>query len=306
VGEPENQVINYAINNGGIVTRDEALAMGMSARTISRRLASARLIGIAPGVLALPGVIHSERGLLLAAASAIGAVVSHQSAARLHGLDILDERTVSVTVPIRRTNRFHSVVIHESTDLEAVETTYVDGLPVTDPPRTLIDLASIVRRRQLADLVDQAVRMRLTTYDLVGVRLERLARRGKPGVVKLRGVLEARLDLAMEPDSTLEMRVVRVLLGGGLPLPTTQFRPPWLRHSNGRVDLAYIDNRVIVEADGRRWHNSPEAFQLDRQRDNLAQLAGWIILRFTWDDIVKRPSYVIATVRDALNRTSRA
>jgi hypothetical protein len=49
-----------------------------------------------------------------------------------------------------------------------------------------------------------------------------------------------------------------------------------------------------------------EAFQLDRQRDNLAQLAGWIILRFTWDDIVKRPSYVIATVRDALNRTSRA
>jgi hypothetical protein len=305
MAEPETRVINYAIDNGGVVTRAEALAMGMSPRTIARRIASARLIAIAPGVLALPGVIQSERSLLQAATSAIGAVVSHQSAARLHGLELRDRITVSVTVPIRRTNRFHSVVIHESTDLEASEATHIEGLPVTDPPRTLIDLAAITKRRELADLVDQTVRLRLTTYELVGVRLERLARRGKPGVVKLRRVLEARQDHPMQPDSTFEMRVIRVLIGGGLPLPATQFRPPWLRQSNGRVDLAYVEKRVIVEADSRRWHNSPEAFQLDRQRDNLAQLAGWRVLRFTWDDVVKRPSYVVTTVSDALDRTTR-
>lgn len=277
--------------------------MGMSGRTLDRRVATSRLIHIAPGILALPGVTLSESGLLRAAVAGIGAVVSHHSAVRLHGLGLRDDTTVSVTVPIRRSNRFDSVVVHESTDLEASEATFIDGHPVTDPPRTIIDMATILSRRHLGDLVDECVRNKLTTYDLIGVRLEHLARRGKPGVVKLRNVLEARHELPAETDSVLEMKVIRVLRSGGLPMPSTQFKPPWLRQSNGRVDLAYVEKRVIVEADSRRWHNSPEAFQLDRQRDNLAQLAGWTILRFTWEDVTKRPTYVVNTVREALSRT---
>ena len=50
------------------------------------------------------------------------------------------------------------------------------------------------------------------------------------------------------------------------------------------------------------WHHTPEAFQIDRERDNLAQLAGWRILRFTWKDVTERPFYVESTVRRALAR----
>ncbi len=275
----------------------------MSRRTIARRVETNHLVAITPGILALPGAVQTETGLLRAAAAGIGGVASHQSAARLHGLSVRDTLTVSVTVPVRRSNKFHSVVVHESTDLAASETTWIEGIPVTDPPRTLVDLATVVSKSELANLVDEAVRRRLTTYDAAATRLESIARKGKPGVVKLRGVLEARQSKAQETDSNFEIRVLRLLTTNGLPAPSTQFRPPWLRAINGRVDFAYVDERVLVEADSKRWHDSPEAFQRDRERDNLAQLAGWIILRFTWSDITERPSYVLATVREALERS---
>lgn len=305
MGESEDRVIDLAIQNGGIVSRDQAIALGMSIRTLARRVKTNHLVAIAPGILALPGAVQTERGLLRAAAAGIGGVASHQSAARLHGLAPRDTLTVSVTVPVRRSNRFHSVVVHESTDLAANETTWIEGIPVTDPPRTLVDLATVASKYELADLVDESVRRRLTTYDATATRLESIARKGKPGVVKLRSVLEARQSKAKETDSNLEIRVLRLLANYGLPEPSTQFRPPWLRAINGRVDFAYVEEQVIVEADSKRWHDSPEAFQRDRERDNLAQIAGWTILRFTWSDMTERPSYVAATVRAALDRSTR-
>ncbi|MDH3462373.1 MAG: endonuclease domain-containing protein, partial [Acidimicrobiia bacterium] len=213
--------------------------------------------------------------------------------------------TVAITVPIRRTHRFHSVVVHQSTDLDPAQTLTIKGIAVTDVCRTVIDLATELRPTALGDLVDQAVQLKLTGYEILRKRLEMLARRGKPGVVRLRKVLEQRSDTPVVIESVLELRLLRILTVRGLPMPDTQFRPSWLRTVSGRVDVAYVTERVIVEADSRRWHNSPEAFQADRERDNLAQLAGWTILRYTWEDVTRRPEYVAATVRGALNRSRR-
>lgn len=121
----------------------------------------------------------------------------------------------------------------------------------------------------------------------------------------MRRMLEVRLGTNHVSDSTLETKLLAVLERGDLPRPSTQYRPPWLRQMNGRVDLAYVPEQVIVEGDSRKWHGSPEAFQLDRRRDNLAQLAGWIILRFTWEDITRRSTYVVGTVREALSARRR-
>jgi hypothetical protein len=151
----------------------------------------------------------------------------------------------------------------------------------------------------LATCLDQAVRLRLTTYVEVSDLLEVLARKGKPGVTKLRRVLEARVGSNFVTDSLLETRLFEVLVEGGLPVPTTQFRPPWLRRVNGRVDLAYIEARIIVEGDSQRWHGAPEAFQIDRTRDNLAQISGWMILRFT-GMTSRRPHLVVSTIERAL------
>jgi very-short-patch-repair endonuclease len=75
---------------------------------------------------------------------------------------------------------------------------------------------------------------------------------------------------------------------------------------NGRVDFAYVDEEIILEADSRRWHLISEAFDTDRRRDIAAQLAGWIVLRFTWKMITDEPDFVVNSVRNALSMRSGA
>jgi hypothetical protein len=301
MGRADEGILAFLRSNAGVITRPEALALGMPSATLHEWVARGLLIGAGHGIYVQPGILEQERTLLRAATRALSAVVSHESAARLHGIDGLDPQRVTITVPVRRSNRFAGAIVHQLTDLTQDETTRVLGLPTTDPTRTILDLAAVLPPVLLATCLDQTVRMKLTTYERVADRLERTARRGKPGVTKLRSILGPRLGGNFVSESVLETRTLKALEDHGLPRPDTQFQPNWLKHVNGRVDLAYVDESVIVEADSQRWHGTPEAFQADRTRDNLAQLAGWIILRFTWDDITKRQTYVAATVERALS-----
>ncbi len=288
--------------SNGVITRAEAMALGMASATLTEWVRVGHIRRVGHGIYVLPGVLMEQKTLLGAATVALDAVVSHESAAWLHGLDHIDPRLVTVTVPVRRSNRFEGVVVHQSTDLTLEETTTIDRLPVTDPSRTVIDLAATTRTRTLAMILDQAVRRGLASYEGVSSRLEATARRGKPGVKRLRGVLGTRLGKPFSSDSALETKVLTLIESAGLPAPSTQFRPEWLRSVNGRIDLAYRAEQIVIECDSRRFHGSPEAFQLDRRRDNLAILAGWLPLRFTWEDVTKRPSYVVSTIRTALSQ----
>jgi very-short-patch-repair endonuclease len=69
---------------------------------------------------------------------------------------------------------------------------------------------------------------------------------------------------------------------------------------NGRVDFAYLLAKIVIEADSRRWHLTFDAFEVDKVRDNAAQIAGWIVLRITWRMIRDEPSEVVRTIREAL------
>jgi hypothetical protein len=304
MGRADQKVLTYLGSSDGVITRGTALALGMPSTTLKEWVRCGRLVKVGSGLYVLPGVLRDERTTLGAATAALNAVVSHGSAARLHRLDGLDPRRIDVTVPVRRSNRFEGVTVHQSTDLFENEITTIDGLPVTDCERTIVDLAAKLPPRLLAAVLDQAVRVKMTTYESVASRLELTARQGKPGVTKLRRVLEPRLGGSFVSESTLETMALALIEDAGLPLPSTQYRPQWLRKVNGRVDLAYADQEVLIECDSLRWHGTPEAVQLDRHRDNLAQLAGWISFRFTYADFKNRPSYVVGTIRAALSRRS--
>lgn len=306
MGRADQDVIVHMRNNGGVITRGTALALGMPSSTLQEWVAVGHLVNVGRGLYVLPGVLDSERTLLRAATHALDAVVSHESAARLHGLDGLNSPRLTVSVPIRRSNRFPGLTVHQLTDLAPDHTVTLFGMTVTSAARTIIDLASVLPPKLLAACLDQAVRLGFTTYEEVAELLEILARKGKPGVKPLRKILAARLGDSVVTESTLETRLLDVILGGGLPKPATQFRPPWLRKVNGRVDLAYVPQEILIEGDSRRWHNTPEAFQIDKTRDNLAALAGWISLRYTWDDITKRPERIVDDLSQALSMRARA
>jgi very-short-patch-repair endonuclease len=293
------RVIAHASANDGVITRREALALGMPERTLDRRIEEGALIKIASAVYALPGVFEAEHSILAAAARGLGSVVSHQAAARLHGVTIAGPRLV-VSVPHRRTHRFPEVVVHQLTDIRERDVVIVGKLPTTTPSRTVMDLAAVLSPAQLGRALDRFASKGLATFEQMSQILDQLARKGKPGVDRLRRALEPRLGSRGSPESELESRLLEVIRMSGLPEPKVQHRPPWLKHVNGRVDLAYPHSKVVIEGDSREWHGDEYTFQADRERDNLAQLAGWRILRFTWQDITRRPEYVVLTVRRAL------
>lgn len=294
------EVIEVARRNGGIVSTHEAIALGLSRSTLDRRIGDGIFVKIGRGMLALPGTATRPDLAMRAAQHAIGAVVSHQSAARLHGFGGIPHGLPTVTVSHRGTHVFPGVVVHQSTDLLEGHIQWMGALRVTTPGRTIVDLAKVFSPRRLKRLVDEALAGgKVELEDLVTL-FSTLTRQGKKGMVALRSILAERVDDGGFSESQLEVLLLELLSDAGLPMPIRQFRAPWLQRINGRVDLAYHDKRIVIEGDSRRWHTLYDAFETDRRRDNAAQLAGWIVLRFTWQMIVHDPSSVVDTVRTAL------
>lgn len=192
------------------------------------------------------------------------------------------------------------MTVHQLTDLVDDHILTIHGLPVTTPERTIVDLAAVMNEHHLERIVDHGLASaRINLYKLSEV-FSQLGRQGKPGTQKLRAIISEREPGYVAPESELERRLIKVLDDVGLPKPDRQYKPDWLAPTNGRVDLAYPDAKLIIEADSRRWHTLLNSFESDRLRDNAAQLAGWQILRFTWDEVVLRPERVANTVARSL------
>lgn len=300
MGKPITLVIDHAGRNGGVITMQEAVALGMSKTTIRRRIADGVLVALRPGVLALPGATDPFALDLAAACTKLKAVVSHQAAAYLHELDTPKHVKPTVSVPVRRSKDLAGVTVHQLTDLDSSHMVEVRGLPVTSPERTVVDLAAVIRESHLSRIVDNGLAAGQIDLAALQELFLSLGRRGKPGTAVLRKLLDARGEGYVAPDSELERQLVELLDRAELPPPVRQFRAPWLQPVNGRVDLAYPDHKLVIEGDSRRWHLLMEAFETDRLRDNAAQLAGWRILRFTWAEIIDAPERVASTVRRAL------
>jgi hypothetical protein len=129
----------------------------------------------------------------------------------------------------------------------------------------------------------------------VGLSDGQIARPGKRGLGKLGAVLDERGPGHVPPQSELEGRLFEVLAHAGLPAPVRQFPLPGRGVVTGLTDAAYPDVRLILEADGRRWHTRIRDLRRDHLRDAEAARAGWQTLRFLYEEIVGDASYVAAT-----------
>lgn len=296
---PEHRVRLIAQRQRGVITRRQVLATGFTEDRLRHRVASGAWRRLDRGVYLVFGDATPHR-LLAAAVFALPAVVSHASAAQLHGLEGPHYPTPEVTVPHRMSNRFAGVSVHESTDLDPEHIVEVDGLPVTSVARTIFDVAIRLRKLRLRRMVDDAFVRRLATPSDLRTMLGMLGRRGRPGTAAIRALVQDLEERYVAPESELERRLLEVLEQAGLPPPEQQMRLPWRSPVAGRIDAAYPSARLIIECDGRRWHTLAESFERDRRRDNLAQLAGWTVLRFTWEDVTRRPLETVQQIRHAL------
>jgi very-short-patch-repair endonuclease len=113
-----------------------------------------------------------------------------------------------------------------------------------------------------------------------------------------------RWDALAPPESVLESKLLRLIRREGLPEPVAQWRVRERGRVVARLDFAYPDHRVAIEADGYRWHGDIGRWQADLARRNALTRLGWLVLHFTWDDIARHPKQVAGTIRHAISGRS--
>lgn len=118
-----------------------------------------------------------------------------------------------------------------------------------------------------------------------------------------RKILVKRLAWDQITESQLEDRFLRLVQSYELPRPETQYV---VRDPSGdfvaRADFAYPEARLLVELDGAAYHTDPVSFQRDRSRQNRLVALGFVVLRFTYWDLMAAPDYVVDAVDSFLSR----
>ena len=273
----------------------QATALGASKSLRGRRLASGAWTQQAHGVYGLVGALHTWRRQLMLAHLDLGprSVVSHRSAAALHAFPGFRPGTPELVVP-KGAGRSHRWRVHES---GATETNppLIDHIPVTSPMTTVLHLAAVIDRRALAHLVENLLCERRFELEAMTALAGDARRHRRRGAAMLAGILDDLGPGYEPPASVLEGLLFAALRKAGLPEPVHQHPLPSIT-GRGRVDAAYPDARLILEADGRRWHTRVADFARDRQRDIDAGMLGWRVLRFVWADLVERPAWVCDVV----------
>lgn len=180
-----------------------------------------------------------------------------------------------------------TVLLHRTDVLDARDLRTRDGLRVTAPARTLLDLAVIDGPAFTRALNKALVHRMVPPHDLEAALAER-----RRGTARLR----AALDAGPSPTrSVLERRFLALVRDAGLPRPETT-----VRVGRFEVDALWRTQRLIVELDGCGAHSARAAFEADRVRDAEHQAAGYRTLRVTWRRLVERPSRVVADLSAAL------
>lgn len=293
-GSVDARIRAIAARQHGIASARQLLAVGVTRHAIRHRLARGDLSPVHRGVYAV-GPVRGPRWREWAALLAAGetAVVSHETAAGLHGL-VHSRRTpgpTQVTVRRGRPGSRPGLRVHRTTRLGDDEIRTVDGLPVTAPVRTLVDLAGEVRSAVLERMVSAADRTGL----LDGVDLETALRRyaGHAGIGALR-MLWASGGVAFT-RSELEERFLTLIRDGGLPEPATNVRVAGLE-----VDALWRAEALVAEVDGFGVHRGRAAFERDRRRDAVLVAAGYRVARFTWTEVTTRGLVVLARLARAI------
>ena len=279
----------------GVVSIRQLRRLGYTSRSVQRSVESGHLHRLHQGVYAVGHTNLSLEGRCLAAVLGSGprALLSHYSAGWLLGLVATRPIPVHVTAPLPRRRR-DAVRIHRSETLEDCDRALVRGIPVTSVARTSLDLAAILRFRNLRRLIRRSEELEL--FDLGDFRSVLARNRGHRGRVPLERGMEV-----YEPPrftrSELEREFLRLLDTTGQPEPVTAFNV-----AGYELDVYWPKLRFGVELDVYATHGAHEPFEEDRQRDEDLKLAGVELTRVTGHRLEREPRRVMERVARLLDQ----
>lgn len=281
ITDRERDLFELANRQLGLLYAKDLATAGLDHHAISHRLEMRRLTRLHRGVYALGHTALRDEARWLAGLAALGraTALSHLTAGRFHGwpLDDVEDTRVHLSTTRRLLSR-DNLVVHRTRHLYRTDVFRRGAFTVTTVPRTLVDLADVLdwdRYRAVAD--------GLRRLDVEAVRRAQARARGRRGAPLVTRLLEA--DDA-HTKSEFERRFLRYLRTHGLPNPDAlnddvagHTADAVYRHPGRSV------RGLVVELDGRRYHERRAQMRADRHRDTDYQLAGYLILRLVWDDL---------------------
>lgn len=288
-------VVEELIRLGGVASR-AALVACTSRAEVDAALSRGEIIRLARGRYALPTVDEAR-----AAAHALTGVLCLTSAALHWGWAVKHPPpSPQVAVPRNRkvsTERMRGVELKR---LRLHPDDVVDG--VTSRDRTLLDCLRHLPFDEALAVADSALREGYSPD-----RLRALVRDARgTGSPRMRQIAEVATPAAANPfESALRAIALRV--------PGLQVRPQVSIRAQarggtrflGRVDLADECLAIIAEADSFEWHGGRDALRRDARRYNAMVVHGWLVLRFTWEEVMREPEHVEAVLRAAVAERSR-
>lgn len=293
---PDAAVAQLAFSQHGVVTFAQLRRAGLGEGAINLRVRNGRLHRLHRGVFALGHARISREGRWLAAVLSLGegAVLSHVSAAALWGIRHSSSAYVHVTVPSAAGRaRRRGIVVHRSLTLVPEDVDAHEAIAVTSVSRTLLDLAGVLAPGRLERAVEQSLASRL--FDLRAVDAVLAANPRRPGAATLAEIVARIHD---EPSLTrreLEALMLDLYAAHGIERPEVNVLIDGIE-----VDFLWRAHRLVVETDGREWHETPQGFARDRERDERLTVLGYRVVRFTYRRVVDHPDAVAATLRALL------
>lgn len=303
--------LEVASKQMGVLHRAQALEH-LSLSQVERRVGrepGERWVRVHRGVYRVEGAPQCWRQKVEALALWGGekCVLSHRTAAALHGLDgfrvdpLGADGPLDITVKPQKRKpkgaRIYRVKPPPHYDVVIRD----DGLRVTSVARTLFDLSAQLTWGELREAMSQALRQKMTTL----VQLKNLLKRTRkrPGIRQFRGVVAQIAGEGGPTDSQLEELALGVLRSAGLPRPVVQRRVV-AGQKRRRLDLLFEKQKVVIETDGYAYHSSVDVFEKDRVRRNALVMQGYVVLQWTWQRLKFRPEELISELCAVLHRHS--
>jgi very-short-patch-repair endonuclease len=278
----------------GVVTLAQAVAAGMSAATVQRRVREGRWSRLHPRVYLVGGHRPTPEARIRAAWLWAGpdAIVAGPAAAHWHHMLDQAPAIVDLTVPALSKPRPQPGIRLSRRDLYGSDVTEPTearggGIRVAAPPFAALETA--VALRDGSTFLDRALQKHVRFPALYRCFCRNMGRTGSSTAGQL---LVAAADRA---DSAAERLLVSLLREAGLA--------GWvLGHPLGpyKIDLAFPAQRVAIEVDGWAWHVDPERFRHDRRKGNYVTRCGWDLLRFTWHGLHDQPAAAVSEIRETL------
>jgi len=293
-------IASFTERQHGLIARWQSSGVGITKRQFDARVVDRVLIRVYRDVYRLRGVPFTQelRWLAGVLAGGDGAALSHRAAGALHHYDIRRSRP-EVTTPHRRHPEIEGVTLHRTRRHNPIDLVVVNRIPVTTKARTMLDLAGILPYETFLALLQDAVARGVANLEPLMAIVDRRGGHGVEGTVALRtGLADGLVDEKIE--SKLELIIAGIVDAARVPTPVRQHEMTCADGREVRLDNAWIDLKVAVEGDGRRWHGSAKQARASRARSRSIVASGWQHYVYGWAEATETPLLVRAEVEETV------